>query len=87
MKPVSMRALALAAALTSLSVPALAAELSPQARAQITGTVERQDAHRDGFHRELHNSRRIDEGRETKSPPARKISRPDQKVLRKLAYQ
>ena len=41
MKPVSMRALALAAALTGLTAPAFAAELSPQARSQITGTVER----------------------------------------------
>lgn len=45
MKPVSMRVLALAAAMTSLPMaPAVAAELSPQAKAQITATVDRNQA-------------------------------------------
>lgn len=43
MKPVSMRALALAAALAGFGLPAAAAELSPQARAQILSTVERNE--------------------------------------------
>ncbi|WP_428063744.1 amidohydrolase [Brevundimonas sp.] len=43
MKPVSMRALALAAALAGIGLPAAAAELSPQARAQILSTVERNE--------------------------------------------
>ena len=44
MKPVSMRALALAAALAGVGVPALAGELSPQAQQQIVSTVDRNQA-------------------------------------------
>ncbi|WEK40057.1 MAG: amidohydrolase [Candidatus Brevundimonas colombiensis] len=43
MMPVSMRALALAAALAGFGLPAAAAELTPQARAQILSTVERNE--------------------------------------------
>ena len=41
MKPVSMRALALAAALAGLAAPAVAAELTPQAKTQIVAAVDR----------------------------------------------
>lgn len=41
MKPVSMRALALAAALAGLSAPVVAAELTPQAKTQIVAAVDR----------------------------------------------
>src|SRR5690606_17068810 len=44
MKPVSMRTLALAAALVGFAAPALAGELSPQAQQQITSTVDRNQA-------------------------------------------
>lgn len=44
MKSVSMRVLAVAAALAGLAAPVAAAELSPQARAQITATVDHNQA-------------------------------------------
>ena len=43
MKPVSIRALTLAAALAGFAAPAVAAELSPEAQRQIVSTVERNE--------------------------------------------
>ncbi|MCA0367803.1 MAG: amidohydrolase [Proteobacteria bacterium] len=43
MKPVSIRALTLAAALAGFAAPAAAAELSPEAQRQIVSTVERNE--------------------------------------------
>src|SRR5690606_981644 len=59
MKPVSMRVLALAAALAlPLASPAVAAELSPQAKAQITSTVDRNQAALDSAALEIWKDRK-----------------------------